>query len=183
MVSGTRSGWTAANGHINQPNLANTPADQDTFYQTEFINLNPSAQIGLKDFKRPDRLVRWANMGDASARRSERAFFKVNQLEIFVHTNYPDIEEVEFAIGGPPPPLFFNGMEDFSRKLQSRTTQRFTPSSCNRTYNFERTLLRNAKTAGVLAFNSKIEREQRWLETRGPIFREVMFRGKYHSGQ
>lgn len=178
MVGATRSGWTAESGHINEPNLGAPAAVQNQFYEDEFRALNPTGQVGLLNFERPERLRRWATLGDASARRAERAFFKMNRLEVFVHTNWPDKDLVDLSLA-PPPPLF-NGMEDFSRQLQSRRTQRFTRLSFG-SFQVEPSLLRMAKTSGVLAFKSRDEREQRWLETRGPIIRGLKLRGKYDS--
>lgn len=177
MVSGTRSGWTRANGHINEPNLAATEAVQNTFYETEFFNSTPNQRVNLNDFRRPNRLVKWAALDAASQIRSERAFFKVNELHCVVHTNVPDQASIDQSIA--PPNALFPSLAEFSRILQSRQTQRFTKASC-RSYVVETSLLRNAKTAGTLAFKSKIAREQRWLETRGPIIKKPVFTGKYN---
>lgn len=191
---GTRSGWNSnagfapAVGQIYEPNLTETAAQQSAFYEAQFRTYGTTAltrppSIGLRDFKRPNRLARWGALGPVSERLSERAFFKVTQLVIEVYTNLPDQPTIDAAVAPPLPPLFlpplFNGMGDFSRTLQSRQTQRFTEASCN-SYVAETSLLRMAKTSGELNYKSKIEREQRWLETRGPIFREVLFKGEYY---
>lgn len=184
MVGGTRSGWTAAAGHIPQPNLNAPAAVQRIFYENEFFRQNNSREFKLWTFSRPESLRQWATMGAVSQRRAERAFWKVNQLEIMVHTNWPDRHMVNLAVGiAPPAPggnVVFNGMVDFKDQMLSRRTQRFTPTS-DKSFTQKSSLLRNAKTAGTFIRTAPNAVDQAWLETRGEIFREVLFTGKYHS--
>lgn len=176
MPSATRSGWTAARGHVPKPDLnVLDEAQQQTFYETQL--LDPNGTINLKSFVKPSKLTMYSEAGNVSKERAERAFFSVNTIESEVFSNWGDKTLID-ARTNPNLPVEdgFASMEDFSRRLQSRTVQKILLPRCG-TYSPRPSLERWAKTSGELQTTLDGPTQQ-WLSNLGPTIRNFTFNSK-----
>lgn len=178
MVTGTRSGWTAAAGHVNKPDLnVLTAAQQQAFYRRELAM--PNNLVQLRDFVKPRKLTMYSNAGNVSKKRAEKAFFHRSALSVDVGSNHIDKLLID-ARTDPLNPVAdgYPDMETFVRSFQSRRVVKLAraPSNCL-TYNSRPSLERWAKSCGEID-EARHRPTQNWVESLGPIIKTVCFFSK-----
>lgn len=176
MVTATRSGWTAANGHVPKPDLdALSSAHQEAFYRTQLEE--PVTYIPLKDFVKPQKLTMYSNAGNVSKRRAERAFFAVNNIETEIFCNWGDAPLIDARTNpAAPVPDGWASKLDFVQSFASNKVEKIRPFQCQ-TWAARPALERWAKLCGEL--QKPLDKPTlQWLKGLGPIIRNFAFSSK-----